>query len=94
MPSERVELQGTKARFFDFRCGQLMTSRTNLGTKTAQDSRASSIKPGTSGGESGIVFAEANTGNPLRGDFERMARRRFQDPKPRRRGDWWTIQVR
>ena len=42
----------------------------------------------------GIVSAEANTGNPLRGDFERMARRRFQDPKPRRRGDWWTIQVR
>jgi integrase len=26
----------------------------------------------------GIVFAEANTGNPLRGDFERMARRRYQ----------------
>jgi integrase len=23
-----------------------------------------------------------------------MARRRFQDPTPRRRGDWWTIQVR
>jgi hypothetical protein len=65
-----------------------------LGTKTAQDSRASSIQPGTSGGKSGIVFAEANTGNPLRGDFERMARRRFQDPTPRRRGDWWTIQVR
>src|SRR5437588_12505665 len=41
-----------------------------------------------------IVSAEANTGNPLKGDFERMARRRFQDPKPRRRGDWWTIQVR
>jgi hypothetical protein len=42
----------------------------------------------------GIVSAEANTGNPLRGDVERMARRRFQDPTPRRRGDWWTIQVR
>src|SRR2546425_12115922 len=42
----------------------------------------------------GIVSAEANTGNPLKGDFERMARRRFQNPKPRRRGDWWTIQVR
>jgi integrase len=42
----------------------------------------------------GIVSAEANTGNPLKGDFERMARRRFQDPKPRRRGNWWTIQVR
>ena len=41
-----------------------------------------------------MVSAEANTGNPLRGDFERMARRRFQDPKPRRRGDWWIIQVR
>jgi integrase len=26
----------------------------------------------------GIVFAEANTGNPLKGDFKRMARRRFQ----------------
>jgi hypothetical protein len=43
---------------------------------------------------SGIVSAAANTGNPLRGDFERMARRRFQYPTPRRRGDWWTIQVR
>src|SRR5712691_4129208 len=42
----------------------------------------------------GIVLPETNTGNPLRGDFERMARRRFQDPKPQRRGDWWTIQVR
>jgi integrase len=42
----------------------------------------------------GIVLAEANTAIPLRGDFERMARRRFQDPKPRRRGDWWTIQFR
>jgi integrase len=44
--------------------------------------------------DSGIVLTEANTGNPLRGEFERMARRRFQDPKPRRRGAWWTIQVR
>src|SRR5262245_1467958 len=41
-----------------------------------------------------IVSAEANTGSPLKGDFERMARRRFQDPKPWRRGNWWTIQVR
>ena len=42
----------------------------------------------------GIVLPEANTVIPLRGDFERMARRRFQDPKPKRRGDWWIIQVR
>jgi integrase len=41
-----------------------------------------------------IVSVEANTAIPLKGDFERMARRRFQDPKPRRRGNWWTIQVR
>ena len=41
-----------------------------------------------------IVLTEANTGNPLKGDFERMARRRFQDPTPKRRGAWWTIQVR
>jgi len=42
----------------------------------------------------GIVLPEANTVIPLKGDFERMARRRFQDPKPKRRGDWWIIQVR
>jgi hypothetical protein len=42
----------------------------------------------------GIVLPEANTGNPLKGDFERMARRRFQDPRPKRRGDGWVIQVR
>jgi hypothetical protein len=41
-----------------------------------------------------IVSAEANLGRPSRGDFEAMARRRFQDPKPKRRGKWWTIQVR
>jgi len=32
----------------------------------------------TRGEGHGIVSAEANTGNPLKGDFERMARRRFQ----------------
>ena len=42
----------------------------------------------------GIVLPEANTGNPLKGDFERMARRRFQDPTRQRRGNWWIIQVR
>lgn len=38
-----------------------------------------------------IVLPEANTGSPLKGDFERMARRRFQDPKPFRRGEWWCL---
>jgi len=40
-----------------------------------------------------IVPPEANSGNPLKGDFERMARRRFQNPKPTRRGEWWTLRV-
>jgi integrase len=42
----------------------------------------------------GIVSPEADFGRPSKGDFESMARRRFQDPTPRRRGIWWTIQVR
>jgi integrase len=37
---------------------------------------------------------EANAGLPLRGDFERMARRRYQDPTPTRRGKWWTLRYR
>jgi integrase len=45
-------------------------------------------------GNSAIVLSEANTGIPLTGDFERMAKRRFQNPKPRRHGNWWYIQVR
>jgi integrase len=40
----------------------------------------------------GIVSVEASTGTPLKGDFERMARRRYQNPKPERRGKWWTLQ--
>ena len=41
-----------------------------------------------------IVFPEANSGFPLKGDFERMAKRRFQDPKPFREGNWWWINPR
>jgi integrase len=55
---------------------------TSIGKETpAHDSRA-------------IVSGEANLGGPSKGDFESMARRRFQDPRPKRRGKWWTIQVR
>jgi integrase len=39
----------------------------------------------------GIVVPETNFGDPLEGDFERMARRRFQNPKPFREGHWWWI---
>jgi integrase len=39
-----------------------------------------------------IVPPEAKFGRPSKGeDFEKMARRRFQDPKPVRRGHWWTL---
>ena len=40
-----------------------------------------------------IVSPEANSGLPLKGDFERMARRRFQNPTPFREGNWWWIRV-
>jgi integrase len=39
------------------------------------------------------LLTEASTGTPPKGDFERMARRRFQDPKPKKRGNWWTLLV-
>ena len=40
-----------------------------------------------------IVPLKADTGASLRGDFERMARRRFQQPTPVKRGKWWTLRV-
>src|SRR5262249_41961700 len=43
--------------------------------------------------ERAIVVPEANPSLPLKGDFERMAKRRFQDPKPFREGNWWWIKV-
>jgi integrase len=39
----------------------------------------------------GIVGAETNFGEPSKGEFETMARRRFQDPKPKREGKWWYL---
>jgi hypothetical protein len=39
----------------------------------------------------GIVSAEANFGKPSRGELEAMARRRFQDPAPKREGNWWCL---
>src|ERR1039457_751239 len=45
----------------------------------------------TAPSERAIVLPEANSGLPLKGDFERMARRRFQNPKPFREGSYWWI---
>jgi hypothetical protein len=38
-----------------------------------------------------IVVSEANVGGLSKGEIERMARRRFQSPKPTRRGKWWCL---
>jgi integrase len=38
------------------------------------------------------VLREANTGAPL-GDFHKMARRRYQNPTPEKRGQWWTLRL-
>jgi integrase len=38
-----------------------------------------------------MLSGEANTGKPSKGDFESMARRRFQSPEPKREGKWWYL---
>ena len=40
-----------------------------------------------------IVPPEANSAGKLRGDFEAMAKRRHQDPKPKREGNFWYIRI-
>src|SRR5436190_16604551 len=53
--------------------------------------------PATENDTRDIVSSEANlTGFPLKNaeDLERMARRRYQDPTPKRRGSWWTLRFR
>jgi integrase len=41
----------------------------------------------------GILLAEANFGLPSVGELEKMARRRFQNPEPKREGHWWYLRV-
>ena len=38
-----------------------------------------------------MLAGETNFGEPSRGDCEKMARRRFRDPKPKREGRWWYL---
>jgi integrase len=38
-----------------------------------------------------IVLSETHLCEPSKGDFEKMARRRFQAPKPERRGKFWVL---
>jgi len=39
----------------------------------------------------GIVSTETNFTVPSKGEMEQMARRRFQDPRPKVEGNWWYI---
>src|SRR5712692_11400425 len=39
----------------------------------------------------GSVVTETPIGGPSKGEIEKMARRRFQAPKPKRRGKWWCL---
>jgi hypothetical protein len=39
----------------------------------------------------GILAPETNSSVPSTGEFEKMARRRYQEPKPVRRGKWWCL---
>lgn len=39
------------------------------------------------------MLPEESSGIPTRGELERMTRRRYQDPKPQKRGAWWTLRV-
>src|ERR1017187_2627693 len=38
-----------------------------------------------------MVAGEANSAGHSKGDFEAMARRRFQDPVPKREGNFWYL---
>src|ERR1700722_2513285 len=42
-------------------------------------------------GDHDIVLIEAGLPAPSKGDCDAMARRRFQDPKPRKEGRWWVL---
>jgi integrase len=42
----------------------------------------------------GIVRSKANLDGPSKEDFDTMARRRFQNPKPRKEGNWWVLYYR
>jgi len=40
------------------------------------------------------INVEANCRAPSKGDFDAMARRRFQDPKPRKEGAFWWFRLK
>ena len=49
------------------------------------------VQIATSRADGSIIPAEANFGGPSSGDLEAMARRRYQEPEPKRSGHWWYL---
>lgn len=47
--------------------------------------------PTTENAGCGTVLNEAILPGPSKGDFDAMARRRFQNPKPKVEGNWWVL---
>ena len=41
-----------------------------------------------------MIRVEATFGLPSVGELEKMARRRFQNPEPKREGKWWYLRIR
>jgi hypothetical protein len=67
----------------------------STGTKGARDGKTRPpklLKPPMDG--VAIIRNQANIGAPISPqEMERMAKRRFQNPRPERRGAWWTMRV-
>lgn len=61
--------------------GIMATSGRNKGPQIAQQLGCAIVPP------------ETNYAGKLRGDFEAMAKRRHQGPKPRREGNFWYIRI-
>jgi integrase len=51
------------------------------------------IEPAEQLGWYDTIRVETNFAAPSKEDLEKMARRRFQDPKPKVEGNWWYIRV-
>src|ERR1700686_2851502 len=76
-----------------------MTTQTLASSVTSSEKRGSSeaiVENAFEGSGSSPPRANVSLANhqaPLRGQFSAMARRRFQNPKPFREGNWWWINV-
>lgn len=85
LTERNIRITRIKAVFVEPRPAPILSQQVMI---SASDDRSSQPTRGR-----GIVHVETNSAEPSKGDFERMARRRFQDPKPQRLGKWWYLLV-